>query len=99
MENAMCLLIKLFAVFLGFVAITSFAFVWLLPDVPHWSRSYFTFSIGPICAALLGGYITFQSAPISSLSNKMLLASFSAVVLGLCVAITVLFIIVNLKGS
>jgi len=100
MKKTSSLIIKLFAISFSFVALTSIVFVWVLPDVPHWSRSYLSFGIGPVCAALFGGYVTFQFArSFTSSINQFLLASACGLVIGTSVLLMVLFIVANVRGS
>ncbi len=100
MENLGCLSIKLFFILLGFGGLASVLFIWVLPDVPHWSRSYLTFSIAPICAALLSAYFTYHSmSPLSSIVNKLLMGTFLGTVIGVGVLLLMLLLIANLKGT
>ena len=95
-----CLSIKLFLTLFGFSGLASILFIWVLPDVPHWSRSYLTFSIGPICAALLSAYFTYHfMSPLSSIVNRLLMGTLLGIVVGVGVLLLMLFLIANLKGT
>jgi len=99
MENIASLIVKLFVVLFGFAVLTSVIFIWVLPDIPHWSRSYLSFSLGSICAALLSGHITFQSAQsLTSTTNQFLLASICGLVIGAINLLVTLFVVANIKG-
>jgi len=100
MENLGYLSVKLFLVFVGFGGLASVLFIWVLPDVPHWSRSYLTFSIGPVCAALVSAYFTYHSmSSLASTINKVLMGAFFGAVIGTGVLLLMLFLIANLKGT
>jgi hypothetical protein len=100
MENVTPLFVKLIAIIVGFVAVLSTVYIWVLPEIFHGYKTYSLFAIGVIAAALLGGNYCYQIANVlASATSKVLLAFLGGFGVAALVSFLSLLIILNVRGS